>query len=240
MNFNELAWAAFCFYYRSAGDKTYGRIMSDSDFLHRLRETPSEISDKEFETKVILDYIDITNYDLLKEHKLAHNTLGRIIEIHPEISSLKHNTLLDCDLSDNDIIGKITNVYTSLSSIDGLWVTGSSKIAHLINDKLFTILNLSISDYFGIPGSKTKFVDWLKQLQKSAKEAESDFHKQGFKGSLAGFLSDKLGCTKQGYEKSLAKFLDEYYWLTVGDNLIIPPTWIPPQSSRKSKSKASR
>ncbi len=112
--------------------------------------------------------------------------------------------------------------------------------AHLINDKLFAILNLSISDYFGIPGSKTKFVDWLKQLQKNAKEAESDFRKQGFKGSPAGFLSDKLGYTKQGYEKSLAKFLDEYYWLTVGDNLIIPPTWIPPQSSRKSKSKVSR
>ncbi len=44
---------------------------------------------------------------------------------------------------------------------------------------------------------------------------------------LTRFLSEKLGYTRFGYEKSLVKFLDEFFWLRFGDNLPVPPRWIP-------------
>lgn len=227
MTFTELSWAAVCFYYRSVGDYKYSRIMRDTAFVSKLREAPSDINEAEFEEKVILDYVNIENYDLLIEHKLAGKVLEKIVELQTEISSLQNLTLLDCDLSDTEVVEKINRVYACLYSVHGLWLTGVSKIAHVINDKLFVILNLDISNHFGLFEGSTSLVQWLSLMQQHAQEATGDFHEQGLPGSPEKFLSDKLGYTSFGYEKSLVKFLDEYFWLRFGDNLPIPPKWVP-------------
>ena len=59
MNFNTLSWAAVLFYYRSAGDKQYGKIVSDVSFLERLRRRPESVDPEEFEKKVILDLVRV-------------------------------------------------------------------------------------------------------------------------------------------------------------------------------------
>lgn len=227
MNFNALSWAAVCFYYRSVGDKKYGKIMTNTSFISKLREAPFDISDEDFEEKVILDHVNIENYDLLVKHNLAGHVLAQIVKLQRGTSSLQNITILDCDLSDDNMVERIIRIYVGLCSVHGLWLTGVTKILHLLNDKLFPILNLSISDYFRLPKSKTELVEWLRLVQQDAQEVTKDFHEQGFSGSPAAFLSDKLGYTSSGYEKSLVKFLDEYYWLRFGDNLLIPPKWVP-------------
>ena len=229
MNFNQLSWGTVCFYYRSAGDNRYGKIMSDTTFLSKLREAPFDISPSEFEEKVILSHVNIENYDLLIGHKLAENVLAKIVELQPEISSLQNVTLLDCDLSDSAVTEKINRVYAGLYSIQGLWLTGASKITHLLNNKLFALLNLDISNHFGLLEGNTSLVQWLEVTQQNAQEVTQDFHEQGFSDSPEKYLSDKLGYTSLGYEKSLVKFLDEYFWLRFGDNLPIPPRWVPPR-----------
>ncbi len=228
MNFNQLSWGAVCYYYRSVGDNKYGKIMRDTAFLSKLREAPFDISPTEFEEKVVLAHVNIENYDLLIGHNLAQNVLNKIVELHPVVSSLQNVTLLDCALSDSDVVEKINRVYVGLYSIHGLWLTGVSKIAHLLNDKLFAILNLDISNHFGLLEGDTSLVQWLRMTQQNALEVTSDFHEQGFSGSPEKYLSDKLGYTSLGYEKSLVKFVDEYFWLRFGDNLPIPPRWVPP------------
>ena len=227
MKFSELSWAAFCFYYRSVGDKKYGKIMGDTSFISRLRETPSEISASEFEQKVILDYVSIESYDLLLKHKLAESIVAKVVELQPKISSLQNYTILNCNLSDKDITGKIEAIYSGFHEINGLWVTGISKIIHVLNDVLFPILNPDIMDYFRLPQDKSVPVDWLTLVQRNAQEVTADFHELGFSGSPETFLSEKLGYTRSGYQKSLIKFIDEYYWLCVGDGFSIPPSWIP-------------
>ncbi len=111
MNFNQLPWGALCFYYRSAGDHKYGKIMRNTSFLSRFRETPSDISVTEFEENVILGHVNIENYDLLIGHNLAGRVLARIIELQPDISDLKDVSLLDFDFSDSDIVEKIKSLY---------------------------------------------------------------------------------------------------------------------------------
>jgi len=228
MNFNELSWAAVCFYYRSIGDNKYIKIMRDTPFISKLREAPSDISHAEFEEKVLLDYVNIESYDLLIGHGLAGSVLDKIVELQPEISSLQNFTLLDCDLYYGDMAEKINRIYAGLYSIHGLWLTGVSKIAHLLNDKLLAILNLDISDYFGLLKDNTNLIAWITLVQQNAREVTEDFHKRGLLGSPEKFLSDKLGYTSYGCEKSLVKFLDEYFWLRFGDSLPIPPRWVPP------------
>jgi hypothetical protein len=228
MNFNKLSWAALCYYYWSAGDKKYARIMRDSVFTSKLKEEPFNINDKEFEEKVILDYISIDSYDLLVQRNLAGSILATIVELQPEISSLQNVTIMNCDFMDSEIVEQVDRIYESICSIYGLWLTGVSKIMHILNDQLFPPLNLRIADYFGVLNGESRFVDWLGLVQRHAQAITKDFQEQGFSRSPEAFLSDKLGYTKSGYEKSLVKFLDEYYWLGFGENLPIPPNWAPP------------
>lgn len=228
MNFDQLAWGAVCFYYRSVGDRKYGRIISDTTFISKLRTAPSQISVAEFEEKVVLRHVNVENYDLLIGHKLAETILTKIIELEKDILPLQNIGLLECDLSDNDTTKRICNIYAALYSIDGLWVTGVSKIAHLLNDRLFALLNLNISNHFQLLGGETSLIKWIKIIQQNAREVTQDFNERGHTGSPEVFLSRKLGYTDIGYEKSLIKFIDEYFWLRWGDDLPVPPRWVPP------------
>ena len=127
----------------------------------------------------------------------------------------------------------MVKVYQGLYSINGLWLTGVSKIAHLLNNNLFALLNLDISDHFKLLEGTTSLVQWLKITQQNMQEVTRDFKEQGFSGSPEQFLSDKLEYSKYGCQKSLVKFLDEYFWISFGDNLPIPPKWIPPFIAEK-------
>jgi len=232
MNFNQLAWGAVCFYYRNAGDNRYCRIMRNTAFLAKLRQAPFDISPAEFEEKVLLDHVNIENYDLLIGHNLARSILERIVSLHPVTSSLQDTTLLNCDLTDDDLVSRINKIYVGLYSVKGLWLTGISKIAHLLNDSLFVILNLDISNHFQLVEGSTSLIQWLKIMQQNAQEVAVDFHEQGLPGSPEKFLSEKLGYGNLGFEKSLVKFLDEYFWLRFGDNLPVPPRWVPAHVSQ--------
>ncbi len=227
LTFNDLAWAALCFYYRSIADRKYCKIMGDTEFITKLRQTPFEIKPEEFEQKVILDHVNIESYDLLIGHRLAERILEKIIGLQPTVSALQDLTLLSCDLSDSNMAERITSVYSTLFSIQGLWLTGVSKIAHLLNDKLLVLLNLDISTHFGILEGSSGLVEWLKIMQGSARQATDDFHNRGFSGTPEAFISEKLGYTSHGCHKSLVKYLDEYYWLYYADVLPIPPPWTP-------------
>ncbi len=227
MRFNEVAWGAVCFYYRSVGDNKYSRIMSDTEFLSKLRMAPIEINVAEFERKVILDYINIESYDLLVGQRFASKILAKIADLQPELTPLVDISLTDCDLSSSNLVGKIARVYDMLYSVNGLWLTGVSKIAHVLNDRLFPLVNLEISDYFKIIDGRNGLIQWLKVTQQAAREIIADFNKQGLAGSPQQFLSDKLGYTERGHQKSLIKFIDEYWWLCLGDHLPVPPKWIP-------------
>jgi hypothetical protein len=227
VNFNDIAWAAVCFYYRSIADRKYCKILGDTPFIEKLRQTPHDVTASEFEQKVLLDYVRIINYDVLIEHKLAERLLEKIVGLQTDISALQGLTLLDCDLSDSAIADRIEKIYAALYSIPGLWVTGVSKIAHLLNDKLLVLLNMDISDKFRLLDDSTAVINWIKFLQDSARQVTRDFEERGYQGTPEEFISEKLDYTRHGCNKSLVKYLDEYYWLRFADNLPIPPPWIP-------------
>ena len=227
MKFNELAWAGFCFYYRSGGDKRYSMIVSNHQFISEIRNNPERIRLNEFEEKAVLGYINIQNYDLLLGHKLTENILIKLVSLKKEISSLQDLQLAECDLANKEIVHAINRIYSELQ-VDGLWITGASKIAHLLNEKLLPPISLDIVRHFGIE-YKSDITPWLKRMQWEIQEVIEDFKNQALEGTPSQFLSQNLGFSTCGcgYEKSLVKFADEYYWLCYGDGLPIPPKWIP-------------
>ena len=58
-------------------------------------------------------------------------------------------------------------------------------------------------------------------------EVVKDFNKQGYDGSPQQFLCDNLGYSQHNCRKSLVKFINKYFWIRCGDNLPIPPKWVP-------------
>jgi hypothetical protein len=227
VNFNDIAWAAVCFYYRSVADRKYCKILGDKPFMEKLRQTPHDVTASEFEQKILLDYINISNYDVLIEHKLAERLLEIIVDLQPDVSALQGLTLLDCDLSDSAIADRIEKIYAALYFVPGLWATGVSKIAHLLNDKLLVLLNMDLSDHFHLLDGSTGVITWAKFLQDSARQVTGDFEERGYQGTPEEFISEKLGYTRRGCSKSLVKYLDEYYWLNFAESLPIPPPWTP-------------
>jgi hypothetical protein len=227
MKFGDLAWAALLFYYKSSGDRKYVKLFRDTDFVSKLRQTPWEVAHDEFEEKIVFGFISSVGLRL-PAVRGKDSLLTPIIDLHPYISSLQGASLRDCDLSDETLLDSIRQIYDRFYSIHGFWVTGISKISHVLNDSLFVTINLSTSSYFGLFGGSEDFIKWLKLTQENAQEVTEDFQALGLPGSPEGFLSDKLGYTDYGCQKSLARFIDEYFWLTTSENLPVPPKWLPP------------
>jgi len=227
VKFRDLAWAALLHYYKSRGDRKYVKLFRDSAFLSKLRETPWDVPYEEFEAKLLSGFLNSIGLRL-PVGKRGGNILAEIIKLRHCTSSLQGVRLLDCDLSNEDLLENIRQIYNELSTVEGLWVTGISKIAHTLNESLFVALDLRTSKYFGLRGQADDYIKWLGIAQQSALEVTNDFHALGLPGSPEAFLSEKLGHSNYGCQKSLARFIDEYFWLTISENLPIPPNWMPP------------
>lgn len=227
MKFCDLGWAALFHYYQSNKDRRYVKLLGDGEFISKLREAPWDISYPEFEAKIISGFVNSLGLRLPVGTR-GGNILAEIIRLRSCTSSLAGVSLLDCDLSDKGLLKSIKEIYQGLGSIDGLWATGITKIAHVLNDSLFVILDLRIAENFSLRDDADDYIDWLVLTQQHAREVAGDFEAQGLPGSPEAFLSEKLGYTSYGCQKSLARFIDEYFWLISGENLPIPPKWLPP------------
>ncbi|MFC2067640.1 hypothetical protein ACFLTP_01290 [Chloroflexota bacterium] len=226
MKFADLAWAAFLYYYKSCGDRKYVKLFRDTSFINQLRQSPEDIKYVEFEEKVISGFISSIGLRLPPTRKRT-NILSEIIELKPLVTNIQNINLHDCDFSNEDLLANIRGIYDRLHGMHGFWITGISKITHILNDSLFVALNLGTLSHFGLIGDTDSFIAWLKIAQENGHEATSNFFELGLEGSPESYLSEKLGYTNYGCEKSLARFIDEYYWLTTSENLPIPPRWVP-------------
>jgi hypothetical protein len=236
VTFSDLSWAALLNYYKSNGDKRYVKLMEDQSFVTRLRNAPREIIPEELEQKLILDHVNVINFDLLMGCRLAEQILTKIDKVQPEIKAIQAFTILDVDPLEPRTIECIQTIYRELSQVNGLWLTGVSKIAHVLNSQLLPIMGLDVIDPFpqireqGFGG----VTSWLKQIHQDAISVSEDFKNQGYSGSIDRYLSVQLGYASKGLTKSLVKFLDEYYWIFYGEELPLPPRWIPQNVPRNA------
>lgn len=226
MKFNDLAWAALLHHYKSGGDKKYIKLFRDTAFLTKLRDAPWDVPYEEFEVKVLTGFLNSIGLRRPTGTK-GGNILTEIIKLHSYTSFFQGMRLHDCDFSDSNVLKNIRQIYNGLSTIDGLWITGLSKIAHVLNDGLFVVHDPRTLKHLGLRSKADDYIKWLGIAQQHAVEATADFATLGLPGQPEVFLSEKVGSSNYGCEKSLARFIDEYFWLTTSENLSIPPIWAP-------------
>ena len=242
MNFEQLAWSAVCYYYRSIGDKKYINIMANTSLIRRLREDPCDISCKEIEEKLILGYLKIENYDVLLHHNLARAVLQTFFDIKGLTAKVQDQTILEANLLDGDpaSIGKPVNeAYNRFCAIKGLWSTGASKLLHLLNDRLFPVVTPDTMAQFNLMPQRFQMAEFMKLVQRKAIEATTDFHRISNDVTVDAYLSEKMGYARKGCHKSLVKFIDEYYCM-VSEGLRIPPIWTPGEDLTIAGQRAQR
>jgi len=233
VNFETLAWAAFCYYYRSSGDRHYTKLMADPGFTNKLRASPSSIHPNELNQKILLGYIHLLNYDLLVSYKLAESILSTIEKLSAEIGSLQPYSIIEINTNDKYLMESVNRIYTELSGLQGLWITGGSKIAHLLNTHLLPIVGLDVIDQF--PEFKSNpsraCATWLHRVKNDAIAVTLGFQAIERAEKPEEYLSTKLGYTDQGVVKSLVKYLDEFYRLHYVENVALPPRWVPERTN---------
>ena len=181
MKFHDLAWAALLYYYKSSGDRRYVKLFRDTTFLSRLRQAPWDVPYEEFEAKVIFGFISSVGLRL-PSVRGEDNLLTQITELYPSTSSLEDKSLHDCELSNEELLNSIRQIYDRFHTVPGFWLTGISKIAHVLNDALFVTINLGTSSNFGLLGETEDLIKWMRIAQKSAKEVIEEFYTMGIQG----------------------------------------------------------
>jgi len=151
------------------------------------------------------------------------------------------NTNLD-DLRNKEIIKKL---YNSLDAVYRIGSTATAKILHMLKPDLFipwddAIKTHYLSDYQGEEEGE-KYLFFMKKMQNfvkviDQKEAQKlldgiiilyteRFDNESDPEKKAKFKERVVVLESKG--KSLAKFIDEYNWITITNEIPLPPKWHP-------------
>jgi len=132
---------------------------------------------------------------------------------------LQGKTLLDINLDEEETATLIKEAYKS-ARVRRIGPTAISKILHLLNPELFVMWDEDIRREYGVRGSATGYLKFLKKMKRELKEAlkeeakrTGESEREIAKRICRELPSKNLG---RGYDrKTLAKLIDEYNWWVV-------------------------
>ncbi len=229
LSFESLAWASL-FYHHMANsnhDEHYRNLLT-ADIVSTLRTNPTDLTLKEVRENIIQGFLNPWGCRLANN---THDVLAAQIiqvtrQIHEDLQSLNGTKLLDLDLDNNKTA--IKNCYQEMANIGNRFShTAASKLLHIINPELFVMwdrpMRTHCRNIYNILEGEEGYFEYMKKMQKGLRQVLDSFPRAK-EECPAEFLSKKLGIEPP---KTLVKYLDEYNWITITNNVILPPSWHP-------------
>jgi hypothetical protein len=240
---NEFAWAAFL-YSAIGGDPDYQNLMNQTNFLNGLRTNPERLQPTEIQQKLIRGFLNRWKCRVENTAKSAiaiRSTFEKTVLCLQVLKGLK---IEDADFSqivrlDNKSI-KISQViedyYTAVRDIGfRIGSTATSKLLHVLQPKLFIMWDKDIlgdyhKNYPQISDSGKGYHAYLDKMKALGAQVSVDFQNATLNPprrshqSLANYLSSNIGYNPP---KTMAKYLDEYNWVTITNEVKLPPNWHP-------------
>ena len=239
----EFAWAAFM-YGAIGGDRDYQTLMSNPTFLNLLRTNPLSIADSDIQKNLIKGFLN-------RWKTRVENSLQSAQAIKQSIANLTNslNALTGCligSVNFQQVVTISSQTKTIASIVEDCYYTlkhtgyrigptATAKLLHILQPRLFVMWDGAILKYFkrrnlGIRDSKQGYRCFLEKIHQTANQIIQDFNHQSLNPPVSSgqspedYLSIHLQYTPY---KTMAKFLDEYYWVTVTNSVMVPPSWYP-------------
>ena len=215
-----------------------------SHFITSLHTDPRSVTLNDVEGKLILFLHQWKTRGVPK--RCASALLEAICAVQPVLSALSSFRISNVDFDQqlsisnfnnppNTVADAIECCYQKLISVKGLGPTATAKILHVLLPELCVMWDDPILKYFksqhNVSGTGIGYVQFLRLLQAEAQRVIQDFDSIATLNpprtpnqTLEEYLSAQLSTT---HRKTLAKYLDEYYWVTVTNEVSVPPAWHP-------------
>lgn len=242
VDFKQLAWAAFITKVNSGKKDLYMDLYRDIQFRNSLITNPTNLDMAVLKKKVFHDFLNNPGWGARYHWTSKRETdiKKTLVNLQPFFQLLDNKySLIDVNfetpvklmagdrlIAEHTLADIIAVIFNSLDNIDGFAGTITTKFMAIINPSLFIMMDKPIYSRYKISQDGVGYVDFLRQMQVTAKHYVEDFRKYNIAGfdDPALYLSEKLSYNPP---KTLAKFLDEYNWLSITKECEFPPAWHP-------------
>lgn len=245
-SWKQFAWAAFI-YHSIGGDKEYVRLMQDEELLQNLRQNPNNVAIEIIRESIIKGFLNKWRSRVVNSPDSAYNLQQALNAMVDYLSPIRDHKIVNVNFSEqiqfNDQQRTVAHIikfcYDRLRNLGYRFgPTATCKLLHVLNPNLFVMWDNPILGHFkehvnnDITDSGEGYVEYLKAMQKVAKEVVRNFQEVREKlkpqalpnQGIEDYLSTQL---QYPIQKSLAKYLDEYHWVTITNEVDLPPQWHP-------------
>lgn len=240
----EFAWGAVLFKAMAGGDEDYCALIRNRSLLKRLRSTPETATVAE-----VRDHV-VGFLNKWRTRLPARSAKGLLDAIRD--SNLDLRTLAGCDLrsaalevdsaAENEgssVFILVARCYDRLCLAPRIGPTAASKVLHILCPSLFVMWDAAILEYYQAKDSTidqtgSGYAAYLKRMQELSRTVTNDFEKSGPDAPKSSgktpeeYLSFRLA---YAVPKTLAKYVDEYNWITITNNVPVPPAWHPERTT---------
>ncbi len=226
--FNELAWTAFLFYTMGM-NKDYVALMRKKGFLDRLRYNAQQLNPTEIGDELLKGFLNKWRCRVENNERSRRAVKEVLIEL-PKLRVLSNDKIETIDLRDVEKSSIIRKSYYQIRNMGHHFgPTATSKLLHVINPSLFIMWDKEILDEYHrqdrrITGTSKGYVAFLEKMKQIGEDIIKDFNLIHPNDNLALYLSQKMGYDPP---ESLAKYLDEYNWVVITNEVKVPPRWHP-------------
>lgn len=242
LTFEQLSWAAFLArVFGETGPSAYMTIFSDKQFREDLVFHPERVSHEDIQDKLIGGFLNKWRSRFPNDKESGTAILSTIGRLSPSLQVLNKYDIERVNFDDEITVGNlkgtifqcITYVFEAIRDCYGFRTTAGAKILGILNPNLFVMWDDEIAYKYGLEFVRDNrghiysgegYATFLRKMQEIARVFVSDFQSQFSMEDAAMFLSKRLRITPA---VPLAKFIDEYNWITITNNIEVPPKWHP-------------
>jgi len=241
-NWDEFAWAAFM-YGSIGGDIKYQTLMQNTQILPILRISPMGLSNKMVQDHLLKGFLNAWKTRVKNSPQSAAAIKISLNKMLPFLTALSRYSITGVQFSTSININNQT--YTIGQAIGECYgilrntgfrigPTATAKLLHVLRPSLFVMWDGLILKHFkqslGIVDSPSGYLAFLNEMQNVAGAVQTAFSAAAVNpAAQAGQTAEDYLSFHLGYwpYKTMAKFLDEFYWVTVTNNVHLPPRWNP-------------
>jgi len=238
---NEFAWAAFLYKTMTGEDNVYQDLVKQEQFLKNLRTNPAGVEPAKIQGQVI-EFLNRWRCRTPNNQEAAEAILDALRILQPYLQALSAFEIETVDfdytitVNGNQITvhEAIARCYESLIKVHRIGTTTTSKLLHILQPNLFVMWDWKILDHYQqgnqqVQDSGAGYYAFLQEMQNTGRQVSQSFKKAIPPGEAdqcpATYLSVKL---EYNPPKTMAKYLDEYNWVTITNDVEVPPpAWLP-------------